>query len=183
MFPKKLWIFPLMFGVIGSLIGLILRYAYTGGISFSINFKHILHAHSHVMLLGFLFNSLFIFIWMNFAKIMDKVSYRYYFAMQVSMALMIVAFILQGYAFYSILFSTLHLWISYILLVRLWRRLEGKKEIVLLVKVGIVFHFLSSLGPYALGPLMVLELKNSPWYQQAIFFYLHFQFLGVILFG
>ena len=179
MFPKKLWIFPLMFGVIGSLIGLILRYAYTGGISFSINFKHILHAHSHVMLLGFLFNSLFIFIWMNFAKIMDKVSYRYYFAMQVSMALMIVAFILQGYAFYSILFSTLHLWISYILLVRLWKRLEGKKEVLSLVKVGIVFHFLSSLGPYALGPLMVLELKNSPWYQQAIFFYLHFQFLGV----
>ena len=162
MFPKKLWIFPLMFGVIGSLIGLILRYAYTGGISFSINFKHILHAHSHVMLLGFLFNSLFIFIWMNFAKIMDKVSYRYYFAMQVSMALMIVAFILQGYAFYSILFSTLHLWISYILLVRLWKRLEGKKEVLSLVKVGIVFHFLSSLGPYALGPLMVLELKNSP---------------------
>ena len=168
-----------MFGVIGSLIGLVLRYAYTGGISFPINFKHILHAHSHVMLLGFLFNSLFVFIWMNFAKIMDQVSYRYYIAMQVSMAAMIVAFILQGYAFYSILFSTLHLWISYILLIRLWKRLEGKKEILLLVKVGIVFHFLSSLGPYALGPLMVLELKNSPWYQQAIFFYLHFQFLGV----
>ena len=26
---------------------------------------------------------------------------------------------------------------------------------------------------------MVLEMKNSPWYQQSIFFYLHFQFLGV----
>jgi hypothetical protein len=26
---------------------------------------------------------------------------------------------------------------------------------------------------------MVFELKNSPWYQQAVFFYLHFQFFGI----
>lgn len=179
MFPKKLWIFPLLFGIIGALIGLVLRYAYTGGITIPFNFKNILHAHSHVMLLGFLFNALLVFVWVNFTIVMDKISYRYYIAMQFCMALMIVAFILQGYALFSILFSTLHLWISYILLVRLWKRLKGEKEILLLVKVGIVFHFLSSLGPYALGPLMVLDLKNSPWYQQAVFFYLHFQFLGV----
>ena len=179
MFPKKLWIFPLLFGMIGALIGLVLRYAYTGGLAVPISFKNILHAHSHVMLLGFLFNALFLFVWTNFTKLMDKISYRYFIAMQVSMAIMIIAFIIQGYAFFSILFSTIHLWISYILLVRLWRRLEGKKEIVWMIKIGIIFHFLSSLGPYALGPLMVLELKNSPWYQQAIFFYLHFQFLGV----
>ncbi len=179
MFPKKLWVFPLLFGIIGAFIGLVLRYAYTGGITMPFNFKYILHAHSHVMLLGFLFNALLVFVWTNFTKEIDKVSYRYYVTMQVCMALMVIAFILQGYALYSILFLTLHLWISYILLVRLWKRLKGKKEILLLVKVGIVFHFLSSLGPYALGPLMVLDLKNSPWYQQSVFFYLHFQFLGV----
>ena len=179
MFPKKLWTFPLLFGIIGALIGLVLRYAYTGGITIPFNFKNTLHAHSHVMLLGFLFNALLVFVWVNFTIVMDKISYRYYIAMQFCMALMVVAFILQGYALYSILFSTLHLWISYILLVRLWKRLNGEKEILLLVKVGIVFHFLSSLGPYALGPLMVLDLNNSPWYRQAVFFYLHFQFLGV----
>lgn len=179
MLLKKLWIFPLLFGIIGAFVGLVLRYAYTGGITVPFNFKYILHAHSHVMLLGFLFNALLVFVWTNFTKVMDIVSYRYYIAMQVCMALMVVAFILQGYALYSILFSTMHLWISYILLIRLWKRLEGNKEILLLVKIGIVFHFLSSLGPYALGPLMVLDLKNSPWYQQSVFFYLHFQFLGV----
>ncbi len=179
MFPKKLWIYPLLFGMTGALIGLILRFFYTGGLSFPINFKFFLHAHSHVMLLGFLFNAILVYIWTNFTKEMDHISYRYYIAMQISMAIMVVAFLLQGYALYSILFSTLHLWISYILLIRLWKRLEGKKEILLLVKAGIIFHFLSSLGPYTLGPLMVLEMKNSPWYQQSIFFYLHFQFLGV----
>ncbi len=179
MFPKKLWVYPLLFGVIGALIGLVLRYAYTGSILIPFNFKNLLHAHSHIMLLGFLFNAILVFIWTNFTKTMDLISYRYYLAMQFCMSIMVVAFILQGYAFYSILFSSLHLLISYILLVRLWKRLEGNKEIILLVKIGIMFHFLSSLGPYALGPLMVLELKSSPWYQQSIFFYLHFQFLGV----
>lgn len=179
MFPKKLWIFPLLFGITGALIGLILRFAYTGLVAIPLNFKYVLHAHSHVMLLGFLFNAILIYIWTNFTKGIDKISYRYFVAMQVSMAIMVIAFILQGYALYSILFSTLHLWLSYILLIRLWKRLEGNKEITLMVKVGIIFHFLSSFGPYALGPLMVFDLKSSPWYQQAVFFYLHFQFLGV----
>ncbi len=178
MFPKKLWTYPLLFGIIGAFIGLVLRYAYTGSI-IAFPFKNLLHAHSHVMLLGFIFNALLVLVWVNFVKIMDKVTYRYYVAMQVFMAIMIVAFVFQGYAFYSILFSTLHLIISYILLVRLWKRLEGNSAIILLVKFGIFFHFLSSLGPYALGPLMVFDMKESPWYRQAIFFYLHFQFYGV----
>ncbi len=175
---KKLWIFPLLFGIIGTFIGLLLRYAFTGAIS-TFPFKNVLHAHSHVMLLGFLFNALLILVWINFIRTIDKISFWYYVAMQVCMALMIVAFILQGYAFYSILFSTLYLWISYILLIRLWKRLEGENFILLLVKSGIVFYFLSSLGPYTLGPLMVLDKRDTPWFQQAIFFYLHFQFLGV----
>ncbi|VAW19475.1 hypothetical protein MNBD_BACTEROID05-854, partial [hydrothermal vent metagenome] len=178
MLAKKLWLFPLLFGLIGSFLGLILRYAYTGNLV-DFSFKFFLHAHSHVMLLGFLFNALLTLVWINFTSSIDKISYRYYIALQVCMALMVVAFLLQGYAFYSILFSTLHLWISYILLIRLWKRLEGNKDLILLLKLGIVFHFLSSLGPYSLGPLMVLNLKNSPWYQQAVFFYLHFQFFGV----
>lgn len=176
--PKKFWIYPLIFGVIGAFLGFLIRYAFTGA-SFTISFKNILQAHSHVMLLGFLFNALLVLIWINFTKVMDKISYMLFIALQVCIALMTIAFIYQGYAFFSILFSTLHLWISYVLLIRLWKRLEGNKEIILFVKIGIIFHFLSSLGPYALGILMALDLKGSPWYQQAIFFYLHFQFLGV----
>ncbi|NOQ91825.1 MAG: hypothetical protein GQ552_03810 [Flavobacteriaceae bacterium] len=176
--PKKLWTYPLLFGVIGAFIGLVLRYAFTGS-SIVFPFKNVLHAHSHVMLLGFLFNALLALIWTKFTNGIDKVSYKLYVALQLSMSIMIIAFIMQGYALYSILFSTLHLWLSYILLIRLWKRLEGNKFLIQLIKAGIIFHFVSSLGPYALGPLMVMDMKESPWYQQAIFFYLHFQFLGL----
>lgn len=175
---KRLWSFPLIFGMLGAFIGLILRYVYTGS-DFSFPFKNLLHAHSHVMLLGFLFNALFILVWINFTKGIDKISYKLFIALQISTVLMVVAFIVQGYALYSILFSTIQLWLSYILLIRIWKQLEGEKYFIQLVKIGIVFHFVSSLGPYILGPLMVLGLKESPWYQQAIFFYLHFQFLGL----
>ena len=175
---KTLWIYPLLFGVLGALLGLVLRYAYTGAIS-GFPFKNVLHSHSHVMLLGFIFNGLLITIWSYFKFQIDKVTYRLFLTLQVCVAVFLVAFILQGYAFYSILFSTIHLWISYIFLIRLWRKLDKNNPQRDLIKLGIVFHFLSSLGPYMLGPLMAMEMQSSPWYQQAIFFYLHFQYFGI----
>jgi hypothetical protein len=178
MFPKKLWWYPLIFGMLGAFIGLVLRYAYTGAIS-GFPFKNVMHSHSHVLLLGFIFNSLLILVWTNFTQGIDKISYRYYVALQVCIALMLVTFILQGYDFFSILFSSLHLWISYILLIRLWRQLNDNKTINTFIKIGIVFHFLSSVGPYVLGPLMILEMQASPLYEQSIFFYLHFQYFGI----
>lgn len=178
MVSKNVWRYPLIFGVIGTLIGLILRYAFTGAI-LGFPFKNVLHSHSHVLLLGFIFNSLLILVWANFTSGLDKTSYKYYLVLQVCLAVMLIAFILQGYAFYSILFSTLHLWLSYVLLIRLWKQVEENSSLKIFIKIGIVFHFLSSLGPYVLGPLMVLKMHDSPLYQQAIFFYLHFQYFGV----
>ena len=178
MFPRKLWWYPLIFGMLGAFIGLVLRYAYTGAIS-GFPFKNVMHSHSHVLLLGFVFNALLILVWTNFTQGVDKISYRYYVALQVCIAFMLVTFILQGYGFSSILFSTLHLWVSYILLIRLWRQLNDNKTVNTLIKIGIVFHFLSSVGPYVLGPLMILEMQASPLYEQSIFFYLHFQYFGI----
>lgn len=178
MFTKKIWWYPLIFGILGAFIGLVLRYAYTGAIS-GFPFKNVMHSHSHVLLLGFIFNALLILVWTNFTQGIDKISYRYYVALQVCIAFMLVTFILQGYSFLSILFSTLHLWVSYILLIRLWKQLNDNKAIHTLIKIGIVFHFLSSVGPYVLGPLMILGMQASPLYEQSIFFYLHFQYFGI----
>lgn len=174
---KQLWFYPILFGFLGAFIGLILRYAFADAIP-EFPLKNVLHSHSHVMLLGFLFNALVVLLWANFTKGIDRISFKYYIALQVCVAIMLVTFIIQGYALFSILFSTLHLWLSYILLIRLWKRIEGNRYIVRLIKLGIIFHFVSSIGPYCLGPLMAMDMQESPWYQQAIFFYLHFQYFG-----
>ena len=174
---NKLWTYPLIFGILGAFIGLVLRYTFANPIT-GFPLKNVIHSHSHIILLGFLFNALVVLLWTRFTNGIDKVSFRYYLALQVCISVMLVAFILQGYAAVSITFSTLHLWISYILLIRLWKRLKGNKNVLFLIKTGIVFHFIASIGPYCLGPLMVLQMQESPWYQQAIFFYLHFQYFG-----
>lgn len=177
---KHLWFYPIIFGFLGAFVGLIIRYFFAQT-SLGFPIKNLIHSHSHVMLLGFLFNALTILLWMYFSKGIDSLSKKYYLVLQVCIGGMLIMFIIQGYALFSIIFSTLHLWISYIFLIRLWRRLEGNKQLVSLIKLGIIFHFISSIGPYCLGPLMVLNLQESPWYQQAIFFYLHFQYFGAFL--
>lgn len=176
---KHLWFYPMLFGLLGALLGLFIRYfsAYT---PFPFSIKNVIHSHSHIMLLGLLFNGLAVLIWNNFTEGIDKKSYKLFLALQVCLVGMLIAFVLQGYAFFSILFSTLHLWLSYVFLIRLWKRLNGNKVILKLIKLGVIFHFVSSLGPYCLGPLMVFEMQNSPWYNQAVFFYLHFQFFGLL---
>lgn len=177
---KHLWFYPIIFGLLGAFLGLLIRYFFSQTtISFPI--KNLIHSHSHVMLLGFLFNALTLLVWAHFSKGIDKTSKRYYLALQVCISGMLITFIIQGYALFSILFSTLHLWISYVFLIRLWKRLEGNKQLLSLIKLGIVFHFISSIGPYCLGPLMVFNMQDSPWYQQAIFFYLHFQYFGAFM--
>ncbi|MGG6229973.1 hypothetical protein [Tenacibaculum sp. SDUM215027] len=174
---KHLWSFPLIFGFLGAVIGLVLRYAFTGSIT-NFPFKFVLHSHSHIMLLGFVFNALIVLLFTRFTNGIDKTSYYLYLSLQVCVAVLLVGFIIQGYVLVTILFSTLHLWFSYWLTIRLWKRLIGEKSDLSLIKMGIIFHFISSIGPYALGPLMAMKMQASPWYQQAIFFYLHFQYFG-----
>jgi hypothetical protein len=173
----NLWVYPMLFGLLGGFLGLFLRYVYTGGISVFV-LKNLLHSHSHVMLLGFVFNAFIAMLWGQFSRGIDKRSIIIFWALQICVAVLLIGFVLQGYAVFTIVFSTLHLWLSYYLLIRLWNRLEGNREIINFVKIGIVFHFIASLGPYALGPLKVFGYEHSPWYQQSIYFYLHFQYFG-----
>src|SRR5690606_32519867 len=50
-------------------------------------------------------------------------------------------------------------------------------------KISLFLFIVSSLGPFALGPLMATGLGHSKWYYFAIYFYLHFQYNGVFIFG
>jgi len=174
---NKLLVFPIIFGLLGGIMGLFLRYVFTGAPS---NFliRNILHSHSHTMLLGFVFNALIALLWIQFTTGIDKKSYFLYLCLQACVSILLVGFLFQGYTVFTIIFSTLHLWLSYSLLIQLWKNLAIKSVAAKFVKIGIVLHFIASIGPYALGPLKVLELQDSPWYQQAIFFYLHFQYFG-----
>ncbi len=177
---KLFWKITIGFGLIAALIGLSLRYYFMTPLPF--NFRYMLHAHSHLMLLGWLFNALLLLLYQQWNMDMVASHKGWFVAMCICVAGMLFSFPFQGYAAVSITFSTLHLWFSYILLIGIWRLSRGRGLPGKLVRTGIVFFFLSTVGPYSLGPMMANNMQGSPWYDQAIFFYLHFQYNGAFLF-
>lgn len=174
------WTITIALGIVAAIIGLVLRLYFMWPMSF--HFKHLLHAHSHAMLLGWLLPALVLLIYRQWNIEIPTGHKRIFYLMALMVVGMLFSFPFQGYAAVSITLSTLHLWLSYVLLFKIAglssnRGLPGK-----LVQTGVVLFFISSIGPYSLGPLMANDMQNSPWYDQAIFFYLHFLYNGAFFF-
>jgi hypothetical protein len=99
---------------------------------------------------------------------------------------MMLSFPFQGYALWSIVFSTLFLVVSYLLV---YWVIKNKNDLATLkwsfafIKSALYYLALSSIGPWALGLIMALGGKETIWYQLSVYFYLHFQYNGWMLFG
>ncbi len=142
-------------------------------------YKHLLHTHSHIALLGWLYNLCLIFIGYYFLKDDAKKFNQIFWVSQLTFLGMLFSFPFQGYAFWSIGFSTLYLFASYWLIFELFKSTKGQREVEnMLLRVGGVFLFLSSLGPFALGAIMAKEMQATVWYNLSIFWFLHFLFNG-----
>ena len=103
---------------------------------------------------------------------------------------MLFAFPVQGYATWSIIFSTLHIMLSFLFVyffLRDARANDLNKTLHRLsfgfAKLSLLFLVVSSAGPFALGALVSAGLSETNWYDLAIYFYLHFQYNGWISFA
>lgn len=175
---------PLYFLVIASCIGLILRYHFIHPISWLI-FPYWLHAHSHLMFLGWVMNVLYLAFVTNYVPATNTRYKKLFVFLQLNLLGMMIAFPLQGYGLFSITFSTLHT--MGIALFTYWLYQDTKHQPIStslwLVRKSLLFFLLSAVGPFTLGPLMATGLAQSPWYYSAIYFYLHFQYNGVFVLG
>jgi len=174
------WSLTVYLGIIAALIGLLLRSYFVWPQAF--NFRFMLHAHSHAMLLAWLLGALILIIYQQWEIKLSQSTKILFNGLALSVVGMLCSFPFQGYAAISISFSTLHLWLSYALFYRLFRALKNRGPSAKLLRTGILLFYLSSLGPYCLGPLMANEMQSSPWYDQAIYFYLHFLYNGSFFF-
>ena len=140
-----------------------------------------IHAHSHVGFLGWVFTALFILgygmLLPKNRKINRKI-YRLLIYFQIAVLGMLVTFPIMGYAAPSIIFSTLHLLLSIVYAIVFFKNADKNDLASKFMKAALVFMLISSLGPLALGPVMVMGLKGTPWYDMSIYFYLHFQYNG-----
>lgn len=178
-----------------ALLGVILRYLFIGAIP-GINYKNLLHAHSHAALLGWLYSSFFVAFVHAFLNEKDKIKKVYkvlFWLTQLAVLGMLISFPFQGYGAVSITFSTAHILLSYWFMYRFLKDvgsngLKSEKNVVAFrfVKWSLIFMAISSIGPWSLGPIMAQGLGGSHFYYLAIYFYLHFQYNGwftLALFG
>ncbi|RNL77408.1 hypothetical protein ED312_20975 [Sinomicrobium pectinilyticum] len=167
-----------------SLMGILLR-AYPIA-DFSFNYRFLVHAHSHIALLGWIYVGLTAVIYHLFlGDIKQSGVYRNIFrTTQVALIGMLVTFPFWGYHPYSIFFSTLFILASYAFtwfFIRHAPERYRKGYSFKCVKAGLYYMVVSSLGPWALGLIMNTLGSTSVWYKIAIYFYLHFQYNGWFL--
>lgn len=163
-----------------ALLGVFLRMFQV--VDSSINYKYILHTHSHVALLGWIYTAITTLIYKFYLNKKSVEKYKVIFwSTQITIIGMLLTFPFIGYALFSILFSTLFLIASYFFV---WFFLKNttkeQKETnsYKLIRASLWFMVLSSLGPWVLGVIMNTLGSTSSWYRNAIYFYLHFQYNG-----
>ncbi|WP_207532515.1 hypothetical protein [Desertivirga arenae] len=168
--------------IVLSLFGVLLRLMFVFPIA-GINYTYILHAHSHFAFAGWIFLSLALLIIKTISAGEINSHYQKILALGIVAAFgMLISFSFQGYKAISILFSTLFIIDGYWFAYKVWydKKLEASTNPAarLMLKASLIFLCLSSLGPFTLGPLMATGQKGTSFYNDAIYFYLHFQMNG-----
>lgn len=162
-------------------MGLLLRFFFVTPIP--LNFKFILHAHSHTALLGWIYLGLTTLIYKLFLSELQKPKLykRIFIFTNICIIGMLVTFPIQGYALFSIIFSTLFLfasyWFTWFTIKYIPQKFKSRFSWKL-IKTALLYLVLSSIGPWAIGGVMATLGPESIWYKTSIYFYLHFQYNG-----
>ena len=179
---QKSWILCCFFNfLIACVFGLLMRFMYLFPLDF-LNYSFLLHAHSHVAMLGWVYMIVYVLIFRFFIpkeKSKKPIYNRLFWLTEFSVIGMMIAFPIQGYALFSIIFSTVHILLSYVFCRLVWKDCSKEKSPAeRLLLTSILFMILSTFGVWCLGPAVSTLGKQSAFYQIAIQFFLHFQFNG-----
>ncbi len=171
-----------------AIIGLVLRYK----IAFSLPFidqKHLLHGHSHFAFTGWISMALMAFMvdYVGRKKGIDLFP-KYHWLLWGNLITaygMLLSFPLQGYGLFSISFSSLSIFVSWIFTIQFWKELNGIKDNAIIsnwFKAGLLFNAISALGAFSLAAMMANKIIHQNWYLLAVYFFLHFQYNGWFFF-
>ncbi len=172
--------------IIAGLLGVLLRSFHS--IEIPVNYKFIVHTHSHIALLGWVYIGLTTLLYKLFLERqeLDLKYRRIFWFTQFTIGGMLLSFPLLGYALLSIFFSTLFLFASYWFVGFFMKYVPAsykKTNSYKCVKFALWYMVLSSLGPWTLGAIMNTLGAESIWYRLSIYFYLHFQYNGWMILG
>mgnify|MGYP000604442258 CR=1 FL=1 len=180
---KNQVLIAILYFLLAASLGIILRlFPVT---SVAATYKYIVHTHSHIALLGWVYVALTTLLFYAFInKDAQKKYFVLFWSTQITILGMLFSFPITGYALYSIIFSTLFLICSYWFYAFFRKHNNCKKEnySYKFINASLLFMIFSSIGPWALGIIMNTLGNTSHWYKNAIYFYLHFQYNGWFIF-
>lgn len=169
------------FFLLASIFGVLMRFIYINEIPF-LDYKHLLHAHSHVAMLGWGFTAisgaLLFFLIKKTAYIQ---AYRRVLLLNIVAGIgMAIFFTYQGYGVISIAFSTVHLIAAYYFAWFFLKDLRNLSNSITkkFAKWSVYWMLISTLGLWSIAPVSALLGKSHPLYFAGIQFFLHFQFNG-----
>lgn len=172
-----------------ALLGVTLRYK----IAFSLPFidqKNLLHGHSHFAFAGWITQAIMILlVYYLYKNKQENLFKRYAWIIFSNLIIafgMLISFAIQGYSFFSILFSTLCIFVSYIFAFYLWKdlnKLKVNRNSHLWFKAALIFSVMSSVGPFCLAYMMSSHAINQKLYLVSVYYFLHFQYNGWFLFA
>lgn len=170
-----------------ALVGIVLRYKMVFSLPV-VDYKYLLHAHSHFAFSGWITTALFtalVYI-LSLSGIVIGRSYTYMFRLlQVSSFGMLLSFPVQGYGAVSIFFSFLGIVFSWWFA---WRYYKDMRRSTLeplvrkFIGASLFFYVLSGAGPLLLGYYMAHHLGPA-FYFNSVYFFLHFQYNGWFTFA
>lgn len=189
-FPLFRWLkISLINLLIVACLGVTLRYKILYSLPF-IDQKHLLHGHSHFAFAGWITQAIMALLISYLVKQQGKGNYKKYtwllYANLITAYGMLIAFPIEGYGLFSIIFSTASIFISYAFAFFYWRdlnKLPVKSTANSWFKAAVLFNAFSSLGAFALTIMMANKVIHQNWYLAAEYFYLHFQYNGWFFFA
>lgn len=185
----KKWLQVSLFNLLlVAAIGVILRYK----IAFSLPFvdqKNLLHGHSHFAFAGWVTQALMALLVNHLYERGQQQAFNKYrwllYANLITAYGMLFTFPVQGYAFLSILFSTLSIFVSYAFAVICWKDLDRLPGTIshIWFKASLFFNAISSLGAFSLAYMLATKHFDERFYLASIYFFLHFQYNGWFFFA
>lgn len=164
-----------------------------------INQKFLLHAHSHFAFAGWVTHALMALLLIVLTKSTTEPHYgrqnmspRAQYLVLANLLTsygMLVTFLVQGYALYSITFSTLSIVVSYFFAAHVWQLTKNhggnpsSTTVRNWFRGAVLLLVFSSVGTFALSYLMATHNIDARKQLAAVYFYLHFQYNGWFLFA
>jgi hypothetical protein len=188
-FRTKQWIqIALINFCIVALAGVTMRYK----INFSlpaVNQKYLMHGHSHFAFVGWVAVALMVLMVRYLIRNKVQTNYKKYtwilIADVIASYAMFISFIIQGYALWSITFSTITILISYFFIFFYWKDLDKVIDAGFSRawhKAALLLWAFSSLGAFMLAYLMANHIMIQDLYFSAVYFFMNFQYNGWFLF-